>query len=137
MLRRFRQIAPRTAVERNQPAVGLKKSGRHADRSLQGERGMMDVAQAINAKYWLVSSDDYGNSQVFFKPFLDSRTRELQAVLPATFQSSGKHVLIYDLNCVHEPETSACRNAAQVLFPEGIPLAKPRALNPAFTNRIR
>lgn len=82
---------------------------------------MMDVAQATRAKYWLVSSDDYGNTQKFFKPLLDSRTTELRAVLPAVFTSTAHHVYIYDLACVQEPRAPKCRAAVQVLFPEGIP----------------
>jgi hypothetical protein len=82
---------------------------------------MMDVARAIHAKYWIVSADDYANSQKFFKPLLDSRSAELQSVLAPVFKSSGSHIRIYDLACVDEPEVPTCANAAQVIFPEGIP----------------
>ena len=85
---------------------------------------MMDVARAIHAKYWLVSADDYANSQKYFKPLLDCRSEELQTVLPAVFKSSSNHIVIYDLACVAEPEAETCRSAAQVLFPEGIPGAE-------------
>jgi hypothetical protein len=80
---------------------------------------MMDVARAIQARYWLVSADDYAKSQNYFKPLLDSRSEELRNVLPAVFTSSGSHIVIYDLTCVIETETETCGNAAQVLFPEG------------------
>jgi len=83
---------------------------------------MMDVARGIHAKYWLVSAGDFANSQKFFVPLLKSRSKELQAVLPMVFKSSGGHVVIYDLACVNEPETAACNSAARVLFPEGVPL---------------
>jgi hypothetical protein len=82
---------------------------------------MMDVAQVTGAKYWLVSSDDYGNTQKFFKPLLNSRTTELRAVLPVAFTSSANHVFIYELACVQEPRLPTCRAAAKVLFPEGLP----------------
>lgn len=82
---------------------------------------MMDVARAIRAKYWIVSADDYANSQKFFKSLLDARSSELQGVLPVAFISTGGHVAIYDLGCVHNPEAAACTSAARVIFPEGIP----------------
>jgi|SRR5215469_4275693 len=82
---------------------------------------MMDVARAIHAKYWIVSTDDYANSQKFFKPLLDSRTAELETVLPVAYRSSRGNVVIHDLACVSEPETASCFPAAQIIFPEGVP----------------
>jgi hypothetical protein len=82
---------------------------------------MMDVAQAIQAKYWVASPDDFENTQKFFRPLLTSRSKELQAVLPAVFRSSYNHVVVYGLACVREPQAAGCGSATPVLFPAGIP----------------
>jgi hypothetical protein len=82
---------------------------------------MMDVAQAIGARYWMSSVDDYDGTQKFFRPFLVARAQQLQSVLTPVFRSSEDSVVIYDLTCVREPRTATCRNALLILFPEGIP----------------
>ena len=88
---------------------------------------MMDVAQAIGARYWMSSVDDYDGTQKFFRPFLMDRAQQLQSVLTPVFRSSQNNIVIYDLSCVREPSTPRCRNALPILFPEGIPdYARPK-----------
>jgi hypothetical protein len=79
---------------------------------------MTDVAHAIDAQYWVASSDDSVPSDwKSAKPFVAARLNQIESVLPELFHSSAGHVRIYDPYCIQKPEASACMAVDGVLFP--------------------
>jgi hypothetical protein len=78
---------------------------------------MTDVAQAIDAQYWVASSDDSDKEWKSAKPFVAARLNQIESVLPELFRSSAGHVRIYDPYCIQKPEASACTAVDGVLFP--------------------
>jgi len=100
--------------------IALQPAGAYDEAYLRKDLGhMTDVAKAIDAHYWLASSDDSDKQWVAAKPFLAARYNEIEGALPEVFRSSRGHVRIYDLGCVQHPEVPACQTADPVLFPEG------------------
>jgi hypothetical protein len=76
-----------------------------------------DVARAIEAQYWIISDDDFGDE--WPDATLKTRTRlsELEKVLPLVFRSRRGQVRVYGLGCVQNPGSSPCAAADYVLFP--------------------
>ncbi len=74
-----------------------------------------DVARRIEARYWVVASDDFDMETGV--PLIEKRMEALKSVLPMVFQSQGDKVRLYDLACLHEGERVECRQAARVLVP--------------------
>jgi hypothetical protein len=98
--------------------IALSRVGAFEQTRLQNDLDhMTDVAQAIDARYWIASSDDSDKQWKSAKPFLEARLNQVESVLPRLFRSSAGHVQIYDLNCVRSPEEHACASADSVLFP--------------------
>jgi hypothetical protein len=78
---------------------------------------MADVAQAIDAKYWVASIDDSDKEWKSAKPFMAARLNQIEAVLPELFRSSAGHVRVYDTHCIQHRTDRACQVADTVLFP--------------------
>ncbi len=98
--------------------IALQRAGAYEETFLyQDLLYMTDVAKAIDAPYWVGSSDDSEKQWVAAKPFLAARFSEIESVLPEVFRSSHGHVQIYGLGCVRHPEDLACQAADRVLFP--------------------
>jgi hypothetical protein len=98
--------------------IALSRVGAFEQSRLQNDLDhMTDVARAINAQYWIASSDDSDKQWKSAKPFLEARLNQIESVLPRLFRSSAGHVQIYDLSCVRHPEDRACASADGVLFP--------------------
>jgi hypothetical protein len=98
--------------------IALSRVGAFEQARLQNDLDhMTDVARAINAQYWIASSDDSDKQWKSAKPFLEARLNQIESVLPRLFRSSAGHVQIYDLSCVRHPEDRACASADGVLFP--------------------
>jgi hypothetical protein len=78
---------------------------------------MTDVAQAIDAQYWVASTDDSDKEWKSAKPLVAARLNQIESVLPELFRSSAGHVRIYDPYCIQKPEDSGCIAVDGVLFP--------------------
>jgi hypothetical protein len=76
-----------------------------------------DLPQAIGARYWVFSDDDFSNSSDRILSRAGARMAEMERVLPVVYQSPDGRVRIRDLGCVQRPEASNCEAADRVLFP--------------------
>lgn len=70
---------------------------------------LFDVAQAIQADYWLVSDDDFAREWPIAAQKAHERMAELFRILPLAFRSSGGRVSIYSLECMKAGTDPTCQ----------------------------
>jgi hypothetical protein len=71
-----------------------------------------DVARQVNARYWLVSNDDFSAELDDDQYVLDRGERRILGRLPEVFRSGGGWVRIYDLRCFQKPAVAGCAGKA-------------------------
>jgi hypothetical protein len=99
-------------------SIALRPAGAY-DSSLIREdmNHFADVAQAINAQYWVISPDDSSKQWKTAKPVLEVGFTRVQSAFPEVFRSSRGDVRILDIGCASRPEDAACQAIRQEFFP--------------------
>jgi len=61
---------------------------------------MPDVALAVRARYWLITNNDSQAQLHAFDRPLRKRLNQWEQALPRVFQTTGRSISIYDLECI-------------------------------------
>ncbi len=69
---------------------------------------MMDVARAINARYWVIADDDFEMEWDPVNIIGRAREAEFARKLPLVFQSSNGHIRIYKIGCDAHSNSHPC-----------------------------
>jgi hypothetical protein len=99
-------------------SIALRPAGAY-DSSLIREdmNHFADVAQAIDAQYWVISPDDSSKQWKSAKPVLEVGFTRVQRAFPEVFRSSRGDVRILDIGCASRPQDEACQAVRQEFFP--------------------